>query len=139
MITGGEVLGLDLGTKRIGIARLNLKAGIAEPLPAISNSQADQALKAFVSNGGYGAVVIGLPRGQDGQTTKQTNWTRQRAKQLFEGSGIKVFWQDESLTTHVAEKLAGAHPKADIDSLAAVVILEDYFEGYQRAKKRISV
>ena len=74
--------------------------------------------------------MIGLPRGLDGQETAQTMTVRAFGTMLGKALKLPVHWQDEALTSVQAaselEQRGKAYRKADIDSLAAVYILEDY-------------
>mgnify|MGYP006375151227 FL=1 len=69
-----DILGLDLGLKRTGVARINLIAKIAEPLSAIQMDNTDLVSKVqeLITEHNACAVVVGLPRGLDGQETEQT-------------------------------------------------------------------
>jgi putative Holliday junction resolvase len=77
-----------------------------------------------------GQLVVGLPRGLDGQETPQTLFCRQFAAECSSQLGLPVELQDEALTSHKAEieltESKRPFPKEHIDALAAVYILEDY-------------
>ena len=75
-------------------------------------------------------LVIGLPRGLEGQTTPQTEATQTFGSSLAEQLKLPVNWQDEALTSAQAEaelKARGKpYTKEAIDALSATYILEDY-------------
>ena len=75
--------------------------------------------------------LIGYPRNQKGEPTKQTKSVEAFAESL-EYLRVPVTFQDESLTSVLAEEYLKRHKKnytkADIDSHAATIILGDYLE-----------
>lgn len=120
-----NILSLDIGRKRIGVARANIIARLPEPLITLNNDNS------FLSNlekilGEYPSeyLVVGLPRSLNGQETAQTAYTKEFvAKNL---KSYNVIWQDETLSTISAQD-SGPGPHG-IDADAACVILEDYFK-----------
>ena len=123
------ILALDLGEKRIGIARANIIAKIAEPLATLQNDALFRdSLLALIKEHDAKQIVVGLPRGLEGQDTNQTNYVRDFIDDL--NLPIDVVFQDEALTSVKAkeqlESLGKIYQKADIDSLAAMNILEDF-------------
>ena len=122
----GELIGLDIGTKRIGVARVNTMAKIAEPLETIEvaneTNGMDQVVQ-MLSSLEIEGVVIGLPRGLNGQDTSQTEYCRDFAAELHQKIGIPVFMIDEAATSVESESIAD---KGSIDSRSAVIFLEDF-------------
>ena len=78
------------------------------------------------------ALVVGLPRGLDGQETAQTQTVRDFAAQLREHVAVPMFWQDEALTSQKAEDELSLRKKpfakGDVDALAATYILDDFLQ-----------
>ncbi len=126
-----DILALDLGEKRIGVARASTVARLAEPLTTLANDE-DLAnrLAALIKEYDAQLLVIGLPRGMQGQMTAQTKRIQDMAEQLQKKLAIKIHWQDETLTSHQAEReLADRkmrYNKPAVDALAATLILEDF-------------
>jgi len=126
-----EFLGLDVGEKRIGVARASALAMLAEPLTTIAAEGGLDKLKEMVAERGVGALVVGLPRNLSGDDTAQTTTVRDwvaRAKQAIEKP---FFWQDEALTSIAAAKLQATNSKfqtKDIDALAAAILLQDFLD-----------
>ncbi len=126
-----EILGLDIGRKHSGVARSSNVARLAEPLLSLPTSKVISKLKEYTVQKSVESVVVGLPRGLDGQETQQTDWVRKwvdSAKLVLE---IPLFWQDEALTTKATESQASQlHLKSQVDdhSLAAAVILQDFLD-----------
>jgi len=122
----GDIIGLDLGLKRTGVARINLIAKIAEPLQPIIMDKQDliESVRTLIAQHDACAVVVGLPRGLDGQVTEQTEWALEVTKGLESAIEEPVFSIDEALTTKVAEDRVNLGES--IDSVAAGILLEDF-------------
>jgi putative Holliday junction resolvase len=124
-------LALDVGRARIGIAVANDVVRIASPLAALANDDSfKQKLLDTVKEHDVSTVVVGWPRGLDGQETEQTQYVNDFVDLLDAWLKIPVHLQDEAATSVKAEeelKRRGVpYEKGDIDSLSAVYILEDY-------------
>ena len=127
----GTILGLDVGARRIGLARASYAARLAAPFGTLeNNAETLDRLRAICQQEQVRQLVIGLPRGLDGQETAQTLTVRAFGALLGNALGLPIHWQDEALTSVQAEAELEArgksYQKGDIDSLAAVYILEDY-------------
>jgi putative holliday junction resolvase len=128
---GGTILALDIGAARVGLAVASRTARIAQPLGALPNDKALTArLRELCDRERAGQLVIGLPRGLNGQETAQTAAARTIGINLADALTLPYHWQDEAVTSVQAEAELRArgkpYKKADIDALAAVYILEDY-------------
>lgn len=127
------VLALDVGEVRIGVAIANPPVFIARPLVTILNStDVTQEIKKLVVEQGVEHVVIGLPRGLNGQETAQTAKAQAFAAEIGRQLNIAYTLQDEAATSIKAEAELNArkkpYEKSDIDALAATFILEDYLK-----------
>lgn len=129
-----KVLGLDVGTKRIGVAKADSDIRIAIPHTTINvdGTEFDQITRiAEVYNANH--IVVGLPRNSKGEETAQSTYAREFAIRL-QGflPKAKIYFQDESLTSVEAEKRLNArhqkYQKGDIDAEAATIILQDFLE-----------
>lgn len=115
-----EFIGLDIGEKFVGVARGNSIAKLAEPL---ATWPATEALKELAEQKVDG-VVVGLPRGLNGQETEQTKMTRQWVEQAKQVAKASFYWQDEAMTTQAAQQFpAGSQSE---HAKAAAVILQDF-------------
>lgn len=124
-----SVLGLDVGEKRIGVARVHLIPRIPEALGALHNDESfSGALQALIDEYQPDILVVGLPRSLDGRETAQSAYVRAFSQESLLQFNIPIIFQDETLSSRVAEdRLKGTqYTKGDIDAQAAVVILEDY-------------
>lgn len=120
------VLGIDYGSKRIGLAIADKQLKVVKPLAIIANdSNTLLNLGKYCEANSVEQVVVGLPRNMQGEETAQSQEARNFAGRISESLGLPVDLQDESLTTIEAINNAGKktiHP----DSFAAAVILRDY-------------
>jgi putative Holliday junction resolvase len=95
-----------------------------------NDSSTAEALRKLCEREGVVEIVIGLPRGLEGQDTAQTAVARSAGMELARQLDLPTSWQDEALTSAQAEaelKSRGKpYAKGDIDALAATYILEDY-------------
>lgn len=127
-----SIIALDVGDKRIGVAYADtsVKLAIAHATVKVDGLEIEH-LREIVAKLKPSIIVVGLPRNQSGETTKQTDKVRAFARQL-DGFGMEVIFQDESLTSVLAEKhlksTGKPYAKAEIDSRAAAIILNDYLE-----------
>ena len=106
MIQTHNVLALDVGERRIGVALASMEARMASPLLTLDRREhADimVRIKQLLAQHEIDTVVVGLPRGMEGQETDQTRSARQFAADLAEVCGLPVHLQDEAATSLAAE------------------------------------
>ncbi len=129
-----RVLCLDVGEKRIGVAKADSDTRIAVPVGFINvdgSEWQEIARVAHLSSTTF--FVLGLPRSNEGNETTQSLYVRNFANTLAEKiPGAKIRFQDESLTSVIAEERLKArhkkYEKGDIDAEAAAIILQDFLE-----------
>jgi len=124
-------MALDIGEQRTGVALANNVVRIASPLQTLSEpSQLTEDVKRLVNKHDVKTMVVGLPRGLQGQDTPQTVYVRHIATQLEKEIAIPVHFIDEAATSVKAETELQArkkpYAKEDVDMLAATYILEDF-------------
>ena len=149
-----RLLGVDLGTVRIGLALAEPDALRARPLTTIArgkNLAADAAALARIANSsGIGELVVGLPLDMSGTEGDAARAARAWAIEMAARTGLPVRLRDERLSSHVAESRLGparrgrdggppgptrrAARRARIDREAATVILEDELDGRGRGE-----
>lgn len=127
-----NIVCLDVGEKRIGVAVADTAVRIAVPFETVEVDGTEiEAIAKIIVTEQADVVVIGYPRNQSGETTAQTSFVEEFAKNLQDIAPNIVF-QDESLTSVIAEQRLASHnrpySKADIDAQAAAIILQDYLE-----------
>lgn len=125
-----NLLGLDVGTKRIGVSVARGGVKLAVPLDTVSvDGQEVKKIVRLYNEENAELCVVGLPRNQSGEETEQTRFTKQFAQKL-EKPSLNITWQDESLTSVRAKDEIGnkSTEKGQVDALAATYILQDYLE-----------
>ena len=120
------ILAFDFGLKRIGVAVGEPELGTAHPLPAIAQfSQIQQLINEWQP----ARLVVGLPTSVQGEAHAMTRQAEDFARRLERRFRLPVARVDERFTSVEAHsKLRGTRPsKKQIDSVAAQLILEQYF------------
>lgn len=134
-----RLIGLDVGEKRIGVAKADADVRIAMPIGTIiaDDSKWQEIAKiARLNNTSF--FVLGLPRSNEGNETAQTQYVKEFAQELMKNiPGARVAFQDESLTSVVAEtrlkNRKKSYGKGEIDAEAATIILQDFLERFSKA------
>ena len=132
-------LGIDYGTKRIGLAVGDTDVGVASSLQTIEvkgtvNVHVD-AVIAVVEDYPIDAFVVGLPKNMDDTEGGQAKITRRFGDQLAHRTGKPVHYFDERLSSHAADELlqpadlSRKKHKAVQDAVAAQVILQGFLDG----------
>lgn len=130
---GQTLIGLDLGTKTIGIAVSDLGMSFANPRPVIKRRKFKldaEELIAVMETEKVGAAIIGLPSNMDGSQGPRVQATKAFVSNMSKLTEIPfVFW-DERLSTVAAERaligmdVSRSKRKERIDSAAAAFILQ---------------
>jgi putative Holliday junction resolvase len=136
-----RVLGVDLGSRRIGLALSDPTGTVASPLSVLTRTGSrardhraivDAALEAEAAT-----IVVGLPlslSGKTGPAARATLDEIEELRALAEPSGVGVETYDERLTTVIAEQgLQAAKMRRDarrrvVDKVAAAVMLQSFLE-----------
>lgn len=128
MANFGLILGIDFGTKKLGIAISNPECTMSLPIKIIPNDmgQIEGVIKQYNPCG----LVVGLPVNMDGTLGAQANLVKRFAQKIADRFRLPVFLQDERLTTRAAGnalKVLGLNRKQRDerdDQVAASMILE---------------
>ena len=126
-----SILALDVGDRRVGVALADSQIKIAVPYGYLERSdKIIQQITELMLDHDIDTLVIGYPRNQSGEATKQTESVEQFAKELAEIEiDADLVFQDESLSSVEAERRLGwVKDKGEIDAEAASIILQDYLE-----------
>ncbi len=138
-----RLLGVDLGSRRIGLALGDTLAQTVVPLATISRSTPERdarTLATVAAEQRVDELVVGLPLNMDGSEGPQASTTREWALAVADLCGLPVAWRDERLTTedaiarvgHGARGRSGGPPsaaarrshRARLDRLAAAAIVQ---------------
>ena len=119
------VLAFDFGLKRIGVAVGEPELGTVHPLSAVSRFE---EIESLIAEWQPAALVVGLPTSAQGAAHAMTRQAEDFARRLERRFKLPVARVDERYTSVEAEsRLKGLKKKA-IDSVAAQLILEQYFD-----------
>ncbi|MEE8630818.1 MULTISPECIES: Holliday junction resolvase RuvX [Methylobacterium] len=130
---GARLLGLDLGTKTIGLALSDVQRRIASPLETIKRVKFTPdaaALAAIATKHAVGGLVIGLPLNMDGSEGPRVQSTRAFVRNLKPILPLPVLFWDERLSTAAVTRTlleadaSRARRGALVDKLAAAYILQ---------------
>ena len=139
-----KLIGLDVGTRRIGIAKADTSVRIAVPDGVIMvTGQEFVEIAKLAKRYNTTWFVVGLPRNSRGEETQQSAYVRDFARKLKSViPGAKIRFQDESLTSVEAESRLQnrkrGFQKGDIDSEAATIILQDFIEHFSTSQASAS-
>ena len=127
-----NLLALDVGEKRIGMAMADTAVRIAVPFGWLEHTETILTdLAEVLLRHEIDVIVVGYPRIQLGESTKQTAYVEEFVKTIAElDIDAEIVYQDESLTSVQAEARLGTRikNKGEIDAEAASIILQDYLE-----------
>ncbi len=130
---GARLIGVDLGSKTIGLALSDVEWRVASPFDTIKRSKftADAArLKAIASEHGVGGLVVGLPLNMDGSEGPRAQSTRAFVRNLDAILALPVALWDERLTTAAVTRTlieadtSRARRAALVDKMAAAFLLQ---------------
>jgi putative Holliday junction resolvase len=137
-----RLLGLDFGTKRIGVALSDEMGWTSQGLTTIErkgNQKDIEKIGRLVEEHGVEGIVLGLPLNMDGSEGKSAEAVRKFAALLEERLQVAVHLWDERLSSWEAEgilKEAEVKPKKRkqvVDKLAAALILKSYLEAQRES------
>jgi putative Holliday junction resolvase len=141
--SAGKLLGLDLGTKTIGIAISDGVRYSATPLETITRTKftkdAERIAELITENHAVG-IVLGLPLNMDGSEGPRAQSTRAFARNLAQKITIPiVFWDERLSTAAVTRMMIDADVRRDkraevVDKLAASYILQGALERLRRTQ-----
>ena len=123
-------MGLDLGTKTIGVAVSDRLLSSATPLLTVRRtkfSEDAQALLDIIINRDIGAIILGLPRNMDGSEGPRCQSTRAFARNLSARTDLAIGYWDERLSTVAAER---ALLEADTSRKRRAEVIDHVAAGY---------
>lgn len=131
MTNSNVYIGLDVGEKRIGVAKADTQVRLAFPLTLVEvDGNEINRIRQLVDDEKVATVIVGFPRNQSGDATTQTELVKKFVDKLE--LKVPVIFKDESVTSILAEDRLKSqdkpYSKGDIDMQAATIILQDYLE-----------
>ena len=136
----GRLMGLDVGTKTIGVAFCDVNWSFATPDKTIIRKQFStdlETLKALIAHNNIVGLVVGLPLNMDGSDSPRTQSTRAFARNLLP-LGLPILLWDERWSTAAVERamiaadVSRAKRAERIDSAAAAFILQGAIDALTR-------
>jgi putative holliday junction resolvase len=130
-------LGLDVGTKRIGVAGCDRTGLIATGITTIERTKFEvdvDQIRQLVEEREINILVVGLPYSMDGSIGFQAKQTQKFAKRISKILQLPVEYVDERLTSYQAEQMllaerkSPSRHKALIDRKAAALILQQWLD-----------
>ncbi len=123
-------LGIDYGTKRVGIALSDEAGAMGFPHAVLPNDPLLlRSVVELARSEGIGAVVMGESLNFQGEENPVAKEARDFARSLEEETGLTIFFEPEMLTTQEARRdFEGARTKGVVDSSAAALILTSFLD-----------
>lgn len=140
-LAAGRVLGVDVGTVRIGLALSDVERMVATPLQTVQGRDQQAAIDAIcevIQTHDVQALIVGLPLDLDGREGRAAKRTRRFVRRLEARATLPVFWLDERLTSAQATRtliqadVGRAQRKKVIDQVAASLILQSWLDAQPR-------
>ena len=137
-----RLMGLDLGTKTMGIATSDRSRQIATPITTITRSKFTKdatELLALATKENVGVLVLGLPINMDGTEGPRAQATRAFARNLAKLTSLEIVFWDERLSTAAVERMlieadaSRATRDKVVDKLAAAWILQAALDALRQA------
>ena len=123
-----NILGVDYGTKRIGLAWVQKELGVVLPFGKVQEKNKEEMmlkLAKIIKEERADKVVFGLPLTLEGQESSNSRRVRSFVEELKKNINIPVDFYDERFSSFAADQMEG---DASRDENAAMIILQDYLE-----------
>ena len=124
-------LGVDYGTKRVGLALSDPLGLTARPLAVVPRSKIVEEVVSLVKEQEVGTIVVGLPTGLGGDEGMSASEARKLADELATATGVDVVLRDERYTSRMAESallesgMKRRRRRESVDKVAAAILLQD--------------
>ena len=133
----GRLLGLDYGTKRVGIAETDDLQIIASPLVTVRTKDIINYIIEYSQKYDLDAVVVGMPKNLNSSDTHATRLVQQFIKHLEKKiTSVQIILEDERFTSKIASqamimggvKKSKRQEKGNLDKVSASIILQSYLD-----------
>ena len=134
----GRLLGLDYGSKTVGVAAADALGLTVQPVETVTRKEENKLrrtcarIEEIIKEREITGIVVGLPLHLDGEESDSSAKAQAFGEMLRRRTGLPVYYQDERLTTVEADGILRdtgvprSERKTYIDAVAACLILEDY-------------
>ena len=145
-----RAIGVDLGTKRVGVASSDLTRTLASPVVVLqrrgSRTEDHKAVQAIIDEYEADVVVVGLPLSLNGGESHAAKLVREEVAQMTKALSVPIALHDERFTTATAHaSMMERNMKADarrkvVDKVAAAVMLQGWLDAqaYQRRAAEVN-
>lgn len=129
-----RILGIDYGTKRVGLALSDGLGLTARPLEVVPRNDLRDALRRLADEYAITKVVVGLPTGLSGFEGSSAEGARLLGAEVAETLGVSVEYVDERFTSRMADDalleagMKRRDRKETVDKVAAAIILQTYLD-----------
>ena len=135
-----RVIGLDYGTKTVGVALSDESGLIAQPYITIERKHAGKLRQTYaqieeiINDNNVDKIVLGYPKNMNNTEGERAEATKEFMENLERRTGLPVILVDERLTTMEADRIladtgvAKSARKEHIDKMAAAIILQNYLD-----------
>ncbi len=143
-----RIMGLDYGSKTVGVAvcdRLGLTAQALETIVRTEENKLRktcQRIEALIKEYEIETIILGYPKNMDGTVGERAMKTQEFGEMLKRRTGLPVILWDERLTTVEADAIlaesgvARSERKKVIDKIAAGIILQGYLDAVEAQQKK---
>ena len=121
-----KILGVDYGTKNIGLAWSDTTLGVVLPFGIVKTIP---SLIKLIQEEKVGKVVIGFPMGLNSTENVNTERVKEAGFEIQKATGLTVEYFDERFSSQAADAAGGGVSR---DERSAMIILEGYLEAEQR-------
>lgn len=127
-------LGVDYGTKRVGLAISDGLGLTARPLEVVPRDIVVERVRELDEEYKIKMVIVGLPTGLSGEEGVSAVGARTLGRELLAATGIPVDYLDERFTSKLAEDvllqsgMKRRQRRETVDKVAAAIILQDYLD-----------
>ena len=132
-----RVLGIDYGTKRVGLAISDELGLTARPLDVVARPELTDALRRWATEYDIGTVVVGLPTSLGGHEGDSALAARRLGEEVREVLDAKIVFVDERFTSRMAERvlletgMRRRRRRETVDKMAAAIVVQDYLDRLQ--------
>ncbi len=141
----GRLLGVDLGTKTIGLSLSDISRTVASPLETIRRVKFSIDVERFfalIDEHQVAGVVLGLPMNMDGSSGPRVQATRSFSSEVLKRRDLMLTFWDERLSTAAVTRMmieadmSRARRAELVDKLAATYILQGYLDAAAARSRR---
>lgn len=137
-----RIMGLDYGTKTVGVALSDALLITAQPVETIERKSANKLRQTFarieqlIDENEVSLIVLGYPKNMNNTAGERAEATEKFREDLMRRTGLSVVLWDERLTTVEAERILmessvrRENRKEVIDKMAAAIILQSYLDAH---------